>query len=445
VGLQLVYFINESKSMVDLNFNLVKMEPNRVVELSVVNQSLLGQLCLIISADNKFKSENMIYVVTVRQEVRSTATNLTKPDLGLKVVNESLVAVDLIPLELGKSNRIRMVWKPGLVRQSARKHRKEGKNRKMKDQKTGAMYLGELKAKGKRKQNDSQKQFGPEYSSDNAGDGPVGKTVGKRNREKAIRMQSKESWHTMETECAEQPAVPVDEWTKFVEMMAGCKKEEISPAIWKYVMKRVVTIRTELTRVSTNLISGVCVVFGWACVAAVIVLVVMSRGFKKIMNRQGVDLEKMVEEEESAQTVIEETMATEAEHLEAEPKEKLGAEAEQTKAEFEKEVIDTDAAGAELKEADETKSEKVEPEVMMRLGAEPDVVEAKAMSTKAEHVEAELEETVTDEAEPAEAELEEIVAAKAEPAKAELEEAVTAVAEPAEAELEEVVAPEAEL
>ena len=146
---------------------------------------------MIISADNKFKSENMIYVVTVRQEVRSTATNLTKPDLGLKVVNESLVAVDLIPLELGKSNRIRMVWKPGLVRQSARKHRKEGKNRKMKDQKTGAIYFGELKAKGKRKQNDSQKQFGPKYSSDNAGEGPVGKTVGKRNREKAIRMQSK--------------------------------------------------------------------------------------------------------------------------------------------------------------------------------------------------------------------------------------------------------------
>ena len=95
--------------MVDLNFNLVKMEPNRVVELSVVNQSLLGQLCLIISSDNKLKSENMIYVVTVRQEVRSTTTNLTNSDLGLKVVNESLVVVDFIPLELGKSNRTRMV------------------------------------------------------------------------------------------------------------------------------------------------------------------------------------------------------------------------------------------------------------------------------------------------------------------------------------------------
>ena len=49
----------------------------------------------------------------------------------------------------------------------------------MKDQKTGATHFGELEAKGKRKQNDSRKQFGPEYSSDHAGDGPVGKTVGK--------------------------------------------------------------------------------------------------------------------------------------------------------------------------------------------------------------------------------------------------------------------------
>ena len=33
VGLQLVNFINESKSMVDSNFNMVNMEPNRVMEL----------------------------------------------------------------------------------------------------------------------------------------------------------------------------------------------------------------------------------------------------------------------------------------------------------------------------------------------------------------------------------------------------------------------------
>ena len=31
--------------------------------------------------------------------------------------------------------------------------------------------------------------FGPEYSSDNAGDGPVGKTVRKKNQENPTRMQ----------------------------------------------------------------------------------------------------------------------------------------------------------------------------------------------------------------------------------------------------------------
>ena len=101
VGFQSVSFINVSKSMVDLNFSLDKVEISRVAELSVVNQSLLGQLCLIISADNKYKSKNMIYEVTKRQEGRSTAINLTNPDFGLNWVNQRLVVVDLIPSNLG--------------------------------------------------------------------------------------------------------------------------------------------------------------------------------------------------------------------------------------------------------------------------------------------------------------------------------------------------------
>jgi hypothetical protein len=54
----------------------------------------------------------------------------------------------------------------------------------------------------------SMKKFGPEYSSDNAGDGPVGKTFCKKNRGKSIRMQNKEIWYTMETE-RDGPPMPV--------------------------------------------------------------------------------------------------------------------------------------------------------------------------------------------------------------------------------------------
>ena len=238
VGLQLVYFINESKSMVDLNFNLVKMEPNRVVELSVVNQSLLGQLCLIISADNKFKSINMIYVVTKRQEVQSTATNLINLDLDLKLVNERLVVLDLIPLELGNSNRIRMVWKPGLGEQSTRRHRKEEKHIKLKDRKTEAKQVGGKATKKERRQIDSRKQFGPEYSSDNAGDGPVGKTVGKRSRGKTINKQDKKNWHEMEAKRVGQPpGRQVNELT-LIETIAEFPKEEIIPAMRDYLMLR---------------------------------------------------------------------------------------------------------------------------------------------------------------------------------------------------------------
>ena len=128
-------------------------------------------------------------------------------------------------------------------------------------------------------------------------------------------MQDKESWHEKETEQAGQP-VPVDEWTKFVEMMAGCKREEISPAIWKYVRNRAVITSSKLTRFSAKLSSGACVVSGWACVAALIVLVVMSRGLEKMMNRQ-----EVVSEAKPVETELEEAMTTEAEQSDAEPEE----------------------------------------------------------------------------------------------------------------------------
>ena len=116
----------------------------------------------------------------------------------------------------------------------------------------------------------------------------------------------------METEKTDQP-VPVDEWTKFVEMMAKCKKEEISPAIWKYVRKRAVTTSSKLTRFSAKLSSGACAVSGWACVAALIVLIVMSRGLEKMMNRQ-----EVIAEAKPVQTELEEAMTTEAEQPDAE-------------------------------------------------------------------------------------------------------------------------------
>ena len=134
-------------------------------------------------------------------------------------------------------------------------------------------------------------------------------------------MQNKESWHAMDAEQADQP-VPVDEWTKFVEMMTGCKKEEISPAIWKYVRKRALTTSTKFTRFSAKLSSGACTVSGWACVAALIFLVVISRGLEKMTNRQEMELENiMIAEAEPVQTELEEAMTKKAEQANAEPDE----------------------------------------------------------------------------------------------------------------------------
>ena len=39
--------------------------------------------------------------------------NLTNSDFGLILVNQRLADLDSIPLDLGKSDRIRLIWKPG--------------------------------------------------------------------------------------------------------------------------------------------------------------------------------------------------------------------------------------------------------------------------------------------------------------------------------------------
>ena len=76
------------------------------------------------------------------------------------------------------------------------------------------------------------------------------------------------------------------------------------------------TTSSKLTRFSAKLSSGACVVSGWACVAALIVLVAMSRGLEKMMNRQ-----EVVAEAKPVETELEKAMLTEAEQSDAEPEE----------------------------------------------------------------------------------------------------------------------------
>ena len=105
-----IYYYN---SMVNSNYDLVKMEPNRVMELSLVNQSLLERLSMVISADRYDYLLKMVDEVTVRFICVTTAVNLTNSDFGLILVNQRLADLDSIPLDIGKSDRIRLIWKPG--------------------------------------------------------------------------------------------------------------------------------------------------------------------------------------------------------------------------------------------------------------------------------------------------------------------------------------------
>ena len=112
-GRQLVYTINYNISMVNSKFDLVKMEPIRVMELSLVNQSLLERLSMAISADRYDYLLKMVDEATVRLICVTTAVNLTNSEFGLILVNQRLADLDSIPLDLGKSDRIRLIWKPG--------------------------------------------------------------------------------------------------------------------------------------------------------------------------------------------------------------------------------------------------------------------------------------------------------------------------------------------
>jgi len=111
----LVNTIYYNNSMVNLNYDLVKMEPNRVMELSLVNQSLLERLSLVISADRLNYSSNIVCEATARLICVTTTVNLTNSDFGLILVSQRLADLDLIPLDLGKSDRIRLIWKPGFA------------------------------------------------------------------------------------------------------------------------------------------------------------------------------------------------------------------------------------------------------------------------------------------------------------------------------------------
>ena len=142
----------------------------------------------------------------------------------------------------------------------------------------------------------------------------LGRLFAKKNRGKSIRMQNKEIWYTMETE-RDGPPMPVkqvDEWTKFVDIMAGCRREEIVPAMWENVMKQVEATRSVLASYISSLSGGACMVFRGVFVMTLIVLIVMTRKLEKIMKRQE------AAEAEPAEAAQEEAVTADAEPVEAE-------------------------------------------------------------------------------------------------------------------------------
>ena len=196
--------------------------------------------------------------------------------------------------------RKRRFWDPGLTEKDTTKNTNNDKKQKGKH-----MCWGHSPKAGKMEQRWMRTRFGPEYSSDDAGDGPMGKTVGKKNKEKAKRMQSKESWHEMaakrQASLPKAPVREVDEWTQFIELMAGCRREEISMVMWEYASERIEPSRSLIFGICSSLISG-----------ALIALARMSQGLKKTM----IEVERKETEAE-----VKETEVAGAEPREAEPKE----------------------------------------------------------------------------------------------------------------------------
>ena len=109
LGRHLINTINYNISMVNSKFDMVKMEPIRVMELSLENQSLLERLRMVISADRLNYSSNIVCEATVRLICVTTTVNLTNSDFGLILVSQRLAVLDLIPSDLGKSDRIRLI------------------------------------------------------------------------------------------------------------------------------------------------------------------------------------------------------------------------------------------------------------------------------------------------------------------------------------------------
>jgi hypothetical protein len=172
-GLQLVNFIDGNISMVNLKFELVKVKSNRTTGCSVVTQSPLESPSL---TNSKFMFINGIVEVKswlISQDAVNYLVISSILKIGQNWKNQNLTAEDLIHLDLGDPNGIRKFWKPGLVEKiTTSKHTNEADKKAGKQSSTRRTLKASID-----NQKWSKMSFGPEYSSDNAGDGPVGKTV----------------------------------------------------------------------------------------------------------------------------------------------------------------------------------------------------------------------------------------------------------------------------
>ena len=365
---QLVNFNNENISM-DLKLGLVKVKSNR--ETSSVGPqscSLLVKLGMVKFKPNREASsvgsqsvsppESPSLTISKVMFIEGNAEAKTWPmsqgavyqlvmpstlKIDQNLMMQNPTTEDLIHLDLGDSDGIRKVWKPGLGKNKTTiKHTNEA-------DKTPGKRLSwtQRTPKAVDKQRWIRTSFGPEYSSDNAGDGPVGKTVRKKNQEKASRMQNKENWHTMEVERrAGLPKVPVrevDELTRFIELMAGCRREEISPVIWEYVRGRTEPARVMVNGLSSNLISGV-----------LSILTVMGHALKMLLST--VAEQTKTERGEMKAAVVEPTEEL-VEENEAETIETVEEdEAEPTEAEVEENEAEPTEAGVQESEAEPTEA-----------------------------------------------------------------------------------------
>ena len=140
----------------------------------------------------------------------------------------------------------------------------------------------------------------------------------KKNKEKANRMQNKESWYAkswyaMEAErLARLPKIPVrevDEWTRVIEFMAGCRREEITPAMWEYARRCTEPARSIVTSIWFELSSGI-----------LSILALMAHGLKLMLSKEDEPREAEAEATEEAETEPSEADVTMTEVAGAEPR-----------------------------------------------------------------------------------------------------------------------------